>query len=208
MTLNMIVGLIANFITFLFILNPLRILATHSKSKIAHAPYVSMFANGFAWTTYGILIHNPFLSVVNCFGLEMSVYYMYRMHPLFTSRERVGRYCGIFMGLYGVLLFSHFYLDTPSIPTFGFISSFISVVLFASPLSTLYEVIQQKSTESISFPMSFSMFFLALSWTLYGSLEMNVNVFLPNFLGLLLSITQLILFIIYPHKKPHETIIV
>lgn len=77
----------------------------------------------------------------------------------------------------------------------------MSVLFFAAPLSMLLHVIRVKNSESLPFSLIASTFFVSLQWLIYGVLIDDAYVEVTNFLGCLLSGTQLLLFVIYPSRS-------
>lgn len=81
----------------------------------------------------------------------------------------------------------------------GSIGVLSAIFLMGSPLSTLQQVIVDKSTRSMpSFSTSLTTWFNAFSWSLYGIiLAHDYNVYVPNLLGLLLATVQILLYAMY-----------
>jgi len=80
----------------------------------------------------------------------------------------------------------------------GFVSMTGSVVLFASPLTELRDIINRRDASSLS---SFIIFFSIVAtslWTAYGLLLRDVYIALPNGLGVALSAGQAKLKLQYP----------
>jgi uncharacterized protein with PQ loop repeat len=80
----------------------------------------------------------------------------------------------------------------------GNIGVTICVLMFASPLSVIKLVLATKSARSIPLPFTVLTTVNCLMWTVFGWFAMNdVNVYLPNFLGLVSGIVQMLLKLIY-----------
>lgn len=82
----------------------------------------------------------------------------------------------------------------------GYLCCAVTVLFFAAPLTMLFHVVRVKNSESLPFPLIASSFFVSLQWFVYGLLIDDTFVQVPNFLGCLLSCTQLALFVIYPSR--------
>ena len=80
----------------------------------------------------------------------------------------------------------------------GTVAAGIAVVLMASPLANLNNVLRTQSTESLPFPMIVANFVLTGLWTLYGDIIQDSFVKVPNGLGWILSVLQLLLFCVFP----------
>lgn len=82
----------------------------------------------------------------------------------------------------------------------GYLCCTITVLFFAAPLSMLLQVFRYKSTEMLPFPLILTSFLVSIQWFIVGLLINDLFLQLPNFIGSLLSGTQLLLFVIYPNK--------
>lgn len=87
----------------------------------------------------------------------------------------------------------------------GLISSGVTILFFASPFTSLFHVIKVKSTESLPFYLIASTFVVSLQWLVYGVILEDSFIQIPNFIGSLLSLIQLSLFVIYPSKTPSKS---
>jgi len=96
--------------------------------------------------------------------------------------------------------------NTDSIQLLGSFGCVAAVILMASPLATMKNVIKDKSTESIPFPMSLAFFCNGISWASYGWFVANdPYIWLPNVLGTMAASLQLSLFVIYPNRSKPVT---
>jgi hypothetical protein len=58
-----------------------------------YAPFLSMCANCFLWTTYGLLFRDPTIIMTNGVGLALSLYYIYAYFSAAKLAERVKHCC-------------------------------------------------------------------------------------------------------------------
>lgn len=84
---------------------------------------------------------------------------------------------------------------------FGLLVTLFLYALIASPMAGLKDVIRNKSTEGLPFPIMFMGFFVGLSWLVYGVILNNAFVVLQNLVAVLLGGFQLSFFLIYPSKR-------
>lgn len=79
----------------------------------------------------------------------------------------------------------------------GFVCVFFGVVLYSSPLAVMKLVISTKSVEYMPFFLSFASFMNSLVWTSYALIRFDPFVLVPNGLGTLFGLAQMILHAVY-----------
>jgi len=91
----------------------------------------------------------------------------------------------------------------------GLFSGALSVGMYASPLSVMGEVIRTESVEFLPFPLIAGTLLTAGLWAAWGFVAMDVFVLVPNGIGFLLGLGQLMLYCFYSrspaYKKGHST---
>uniref|UniRef100_A0A5B6Z1F8 Putative bidirectional sugar transporter SWEET2 n=1 Tax=Davidia involucrata TaxID=16924 RepID=A0A5B6Z1F8_DAVIN len=80
----------------------------------------------------------------------------------------------------------------------GFLSGASLISMFASPLFIINLVIRTRSVEFMPFCLSLSTFLMSTSFFLYGYFNLDPFVYVPNGIGTILGIVQLVL---YSHYK-------
>merc|ERR1711879_92528 len=91
----------------------------------------------------------------------------------------------------------------------GICADTTSVIMRASPLIVIKQVISYKSTKHLSLFMSSSMTLHGFSWMLYGWFIRNRDIFvlIPNVLGFIAGCIQLLLFVIYGRNESAERLL-
>ncbi|XP_012147280.1 sugar transporter SWEET1 [Megachile rotundata] len=84
---------------------------------------------------------------------------------------------------------------------FGIIVTTLFLLLIASPLIHLGEVIRTQNTDILPFPLIFMGTLASFQWLLYGLIINNTFVIFQNVIGFLLSVVQMSLFVIFPSKS-------
>ena len=172
-------------------------------------PYSSMMANTVLWSTYGILKSEPKIWTANALGLVLAtiysvIYNQYspRSSPILPGRIRqhVGAVCSVF--LLASLLASRNMANTV-----GRLAVIFCIAMFGSPLSTLAQVLRDRSAASI--PLAFAMVsgLNCLSWSVtgwWGMATRDWNVVIPNMCGLSFAIAQLVLKVVYRGNSASE----
>ncbi|CAN1228011.1 Bidirectional sugar transporter NEC1 [Linum grandiflorum] len=165
-------------------------------------PYVTALMSAMLLLYYGFLKTNATLIItINAIGITielvyLSVYLFYSpsRELMFTVKMLV---CSL--GGYGaMMLVTEFWLRGSSrMNTIGWICAVFNIAVFAAPLSIVRNVIKTKSVEYMPFTLSLFLTLCATAWFFYGLLVNDYYIALPNVLGFLFGITQMILYMVY-----------
>eukprot|EP00301_Raphidiophrys_heterophryoidea_P019608 c4510_g1_i1.p1 GENE.c4510_g1_i1~~c4510_g1_i1.p1 ORF type:complete len:241 (-),score=38.59 c4510_g1_i1:120-842(-) len=79
----------------------------------------------------------------------------------------------------------------------GMVCVVINIIMYGSPLSVMSLVIKTKSVEFMPFPITIGTILSASMWLVYGLIESDINITIPNMSGVALGVAQLILYLIY-----------
>ena len=176
-----------------------KIIEKKSDCKLSPLPFVSLSTNCAVMTMYAYLRSNATIFVPNFSGLLVGIVCTLAYQ---TFTEKTSKEIYLVSGL--IIILAIYFLLNNATYSLGMIGVCLSVILMGSPLATLRTVIEEKSTNSLPLATSIATFFNALSWSLYGTIEVNDPiVYIPNLIGLLLASIQLLLFVIY--GLPGET---
>ena len=167
-------------------------------------PYSSMIACTFLSIAYGVLKNEPKIWAPNSIGLVLGVCYFLNFikHVPKASPTLPGsiqQHAQFIAAVVGTTLFLALspLVRTP-LTYIGTAGVVFCVAMFASPLSALKVVIQTKSAKSIPLPFSVASVINCFLWSVTGLLDMrDINVWLPNILGLTCSLMQVGLKLIY-----------
>ncbi|KAL4166196.1 hypothetical protein KRP22_013461 [Phytophthora ramorum] len=88
--------------------------------------------------------------------------------------------------------------------TMGFITVTTTIVMYASPMTTIVRVIQTKTASSMPFTMGVVVVANSFCWGFYAALVDNPFILAPNIAGFTLGITQLSLTFIYPRSPSKD----
>ncbi|XP_076234020.1 sugar transporter SWEET1 [Calliopsis andreniformis] len=155
----------------------------------------------YAWILRDVAMIN-----VNLFGLftnaaYMAIYYYYspQVKETLALIGKVATFVMVFLTYAQVE-------DPEKIEfRFGLIVTVLLLLLIASPLVHLGEIIKTKNTDILPFPIIFMGSFVSFQWLLYGLIINNAFVIFQNTIGFILSIVQLSLFVIFPSKSRVKT---
>ncbi|XAR52608.1 hypothetical protein NMG60_11020758 [Bertholletia excelsa] len=206
------VGVIGNIISVLFFLSPLRtfwrIVKTGSTEEFESLPYICTLLNSSLWTYYGIIRPGSYLvATINSFGVVVELIYLSLF--LVFAPPRMKAKTAVLIGILDVgflvaaIVVTRLALEGDMrIDAIGFICAALNVVMYASPLSAMKAVLTTKSVEYMPFLLSLFMFLNGGIWSFYALLVQDWFLEVPNGIGLLLGIAQLLLYAIYGRSKP------
>lgn len=186
------------------------IMANRSVGNLPLLPYSSMCVNAFMWTAYGLLKKDSKIWSPNLFGLLCGINYFYQFKKFCkpgasnlpgtaTQHLNYSTLIITFTAMMAVIL------DTSlAANIIGKLGVLFCVILFASPLSTLKTVIETKNASSIPLPFTLTCIVNCFLWTVYGFDLKDFNIYFPNLLGLLSSLAQFGLIMLYGNGKQPE----
>ncbi|XP_031096505.1 bidirectional sugar transporter N3-like [Ipomoea triloba] len=79
---------------------------------------------------------------------------------------------------------------------------YITIFLIYASKKARVQVIRTKSVEFLPFYLSFFLALNAIMWGGYGTILKDLRIALPNVLGFLLALVQILLYVIYRKAKP------
>jgi solute carrier family 50 protein (sugar transporter) len=107
-----------------------------------------------------------------------------------------------------ILMVTHFVVKTPplQVSVLGWICVAISVSVFAAPLMIVARVIKTKSVEYMPFTLSFFLTISAVMWFAYGLFLNDICIAIPNVVGFVLGLLQMVLYLVYrnSNEKPEK----
>ncbi|KAI3703485.1 hypothetical protein L1987_73594 [Smallanthus sonchifolius] len=173
-----------------------------SVEQYSPVPYLASFFNCGLWVLYGMpFVHPHSLLVVttNGAGVMIEVGYLVIFLMFSDSRKRVRV---ALMVLLEILVFGGLTLLVLTLvhttqmrsTIVGSISVAANILMYASPLSVMKLVIMTKSVEYMPFLLSLFCFCNGLCWFLYALFPFDPFIAVPNGIGALLGIVQLVLY--------------
>lgn len=174
-------------------------------------PLAFMSVSTVSWLAYAFSVPNPFIVASNLPGAAVAMAYTVITLPLVRSPAERQAVQGVMVGSVGVVSLLWCYLIFSGIDAsrrsflLGAFGSAICVVLFASPLSTMGEVIATRNSASIYAPLTFAQVTNCGTWSVYGLAIGDIWVWGPNLCGLMLGLMQLLLKILFPSYADKTT---
>jgi solute carrier family 50 protein (sugar transporter) len=172
-------------------------------------PYPVILANCASWIAYSLYIDDYFLFFANAPGMLVGVYFTmvgYGLSPYGgKTRDAIERWT---VGLVGALLALTLYVglvakkesDGHKQTTIGLFCNAVLLVYYASPLTTIKEVLEKRDASSLYWPISCANIVNGMSWATYGLALNDWLLFAPNAVGAALGASQMALIRAYPSR--------
>lgn len=184
-----------------------RIVKRRSTEEFDGLPYVCTLLQACMWIYYGLTKPGGILiATVNIVGTVLEVIYvtLFLIYASPSKRANIAMWVGFLdVGFLGAaVLVTQFAVHGDlRIDVIGFICAALCIVMYGSPLAIMGTVIRTKSVEYMPFLLSFILFINAAIWTFYSVITKDVFLAVPNGVGFLLGVAQLILYVIYMNPK-------
>ncbi|KAJ0977688.1 hypothetical protein J5N97_013162 [Dioscorea zingiberensis] len=206
----LVAGVLGNIISFMVILAPVptfyRICKKRSTESFQSTPYVVALFSALTWIYYSLLTSNILVlsinslaCVIECVYISIYLAFAPKKAKLSTMKLLVLLNLGVFGIL--VLLTLTLLKGTQRIDIAGMICATFAISVFAAPLSIIKLVIKTKSVEYMPISLSFFLTLSAVAWLSYGVLLKDLFIALPNVVGFMFGIAQMILYCIYMNSK-------
>ncbi|KAK3042530.1 hypothetical protein RJ639_000254 [Escallonia herrerae] len=207
-------GILGNIISFLVYLAPgptfYRICKKKSTEGFQSIPYVVALFTAMLWIYYASLKSGATLLMsINSVGCVIETIYIALYIAYAPKKARILTLklvlLLIFAGFCLILLLTQVLAKGPArLRVLGWICVVLSVSVFAAPLSIMTQVLRTKSVEFMPFWLSFFLALSAVMWFLYGLLQKDFFITLPNILGFVFGVSQMVLYEIYKNHKGPE----
>ncbi|KAG5673454.1 hypothetical protein PVAND_003500 [Polypedilum vanderplanki] len=198
----------ATIITILQLLSPALLVNEIRKAKTTKnftiAPFIGGGVLSIMFVVFGQLMNDPTTIKVNMIGVILSVIYITAFYIYTPIEEKFNVWFKVGLaGAFSAIMIGYTKYEDPNLveQRFGLILTLLLYAVIASPMTELKEVIRNKSTEGLPFPIIFMGFLVGLSWLTYGVVLNNAFIILQNLVVVLLCGFQLSFFLIYPSKK-------
>ncbi|KAG6592668.1 MtN3-like protein [Phytophthora cinnamomi] len=196
-----------------------RIYKTRSTGPSSILPVIMIFCNCYSWCFYAYVSDNILPLFVNCvFGMLTSIVFGGIYYRWSDDRVHVHKLCAV--AFVAMALYTIYYIlgtsgvtnqtDDAVEKTLGVFSDIVSLVLYASPLETMKKVIQTKDATTL--PIIISVIFLTNTtvWTVFAIADDDMFVTVPNAIGMLVCIAQVVLYMMFPpqNAKKHSNSVI
>ena len=149
------------------------------------------------------MLHDYIFLLSNGLGYLAGIFYLCVVYPLSSRKQQKHIMFSLLLGnliiLVGAGLSFCYFVDT--IPTYnpiGISTILITILFYASPLSTLIKVVETKNSSSIYLPLSIASLLTGTFWIIYGAILKDWLVMAPQVFTVLFAGIQIVLRILFP----------
>ncbi|CAN1779112.1 Bidirectional sugar transporter SWEET4 [Linum perenne] len=205
-TIRNAVGIIGNIISLCLFLSPvptfIQIWKKKSVEQFKPDPYLATLLNCMAWVVYGLPVIHPnstLVVTINGAGTVIQLVYvgLYLIYSDKKKRVKVLSIVLLEIAFIVALLLLVVFLVHPikkRSVIVGALCVVFCIMIYVAPLSVMKLVIKTKSVEYMPFYLSLASLANGACWTAYALIEIDWNIIIPNGIGVLLAVGQLILY--------------
>ncbi|XWS50121.1 hypothetical protein CRYUN_Cryun12cG0061500 [Craigia yunnanensis] len=209
-TIRNVVGIIGNVISLFLFLSPVptfvQIWKKGSVEQFSPVPYLATLINCMIWVIYGLPIVHPkstLVITINGAGTAIEVVYLILFLIFCHDKKKRSKVLLIvvveliFIAVVTTLVLTLVHTTKRRSLVVGIIAILFNIVMYAAPLSVMKLVISTKSVEYMPFFLSLASFANGVAWAIYAFLPFDLFIAVPNVLGTLFSLAQLLLYATY-----------
>ncbi|GFP78693.1 bidirectional sugar transporter sweet2, partial [Phtheirospermum japonicum] len=210
-----------NLFAFGLFLSPVptfrRIIRNESTEQFSGLPYIYTLLNCLITAWYGLPMissDNILVTTVNSIGAVFQIVYITIFIKYAEKTKKLRMFGLIFsvLAIFAIIVVGSLLIVDFEVRhlTIGFLSCASLISMFASPLFIINLVIRTRSVEFMPFHLSLCTFLMSTSFLLYGVFNFDPFVYVPNGIGTVLGVIQLLLFSYYrkPTSEDSEPLIV
>lgn len=207
--LEFVVPALGALVSTLMYFAPLRAVLKAGKDRslgdLNPFPFGVTIANTIVWLSYGLIKRDPFVTCPNTPGVVVAVFNTLTSYGLAdeAKRSRLKMVCCLTAGVLPVLGVCTAFAAKDAaarLGIWGFAGNIIALVYYGAPLSSMYDVIRTRNSASILLPLTLMNTANAALWTTYGFAVADPYIWVPNGIGLALSVAQIVLRAVFPGK--------
>nr|CAB3446481.1 unnamed protein product [Digitaria exilis] len=191
----------------------IRIWKKGSVEQYSPVPYVATLLNCMMWVLYGLpLVHPHSMLVITINGtgmaIELAYVTLFLLYSTGAARRKVLLLLAAevaFVGAVAALVLTLAHTHERRSMIVGILCVLFGTGMYAAPLSVMKMVIQTKSVEYMPLFLSLASLVNGICWTAYAVIRFDLYITIPNGLGVLFAVAQLVLYAIY-YKSTQEII--
>ncbi|XP_074592708.1 bidirectional sugar transporter SWEET4-like [Curcuma longa] len=204
------VGILGNAISLGLFLSPLptfvRICKKRSVEEFSAVPYVATLLNCMMWVVYGLPAvhpHSTLVLTINGSGMAIELAYILLFLIYARSGKQRAKVAAIlaaetaFVSGVALVVLTTVHTHERRSMVVGVLCVVFGTMMYAAPLSVMKMVIETKSVEYMPLTLSLASFCNGLCWTAYALIRFDLYITIPNALGVVFAVAQLVLYAVY-----------
>ncbi|KAM0916798.1 hypothetical protein ACQ4PT_009939 [Festuca glaucescens] len=208
-TIRTVVGVIGNVTAGALVLSPVPTFYGIWKNKkveqYSAVPYLAALLNSMMWLLYALPTvqpHNMLIMTMSGVGLVIELIYIaiFLAYSVGAARRRVLLILVAvvaFAATVAALVLNLAHTHTLRSMVVGILCVIVETGMYAAPLAVMKMVIQTKSVEYMPLFLSLATLACGISWTAYALIKFDIYIIIPNVLGVMFTVVQMILYAIY-----------
>ncbi|XP_068661874.1 bidirectional sugar transporter SWEET4-like [Aristolochia californica] len=201
-----VVGILGNIISLGLFLSPMstffRIWKKRSVEQFSPVPYLATLLNCMLWCVYGLPLvhpHSMLVITINGSGLLIELFYVLLFLLYSSGKKRMRTFLifvieVVFVVAVAIFVLTVFHTYEKRSLVVGCLCVFFGTMMYVAPLSVMKLVIRTKSVEYMPLSLSLASFANGICWTTYALIRFDLFITIPNSLGTMFAIVQLILY--------------
>ena len=165
---------------------------------------ICSFMNCILWADYGLLLDTFQIYLANGIGGAITLIWI-TIYLIYFGNQSMK--CAIFlilllMVLVGGISYTFYFIIEAKIT--GLTAMIFNVLMYAAPFEKITKVFKTRNHNLIPIFSTIGGFFCSLCWLMFGIYKSDRNLMIPNALGLLCAIIQVIVYLVFYCKKRSE----
>ena len=200
-------GIIGNILSIIFFLSPILIMVnlikTGETKTVPSLLFMFTLLNCELWFIYGVQEDSWEIYICNFLGLLLNTIYLNLFCVYLKNMKTKILYIVLEYTIITVILFYFMYIVKSKSVT-GLLAMIFNIFMYLSPMQKTYEVFKFKT--NIYIPLSTILSLIACSalWMTVGILMNNINIIIPNVIGQVIGLFQMILYFYFRDKTTED----
>ncbi len=173
--------------------------------KYNEAPNIISIANYFntiIWIIYGYQINNIQIKIRNGAGCLFSLLCIWTC-LIYLGKEKISKalFFTIIISIitFSLYLFLYIYINNPQVT--GVLCIISCILAFISPTAIIIKVFKTKNYKLIPIVTALVSLVGCICWSLFGLINIDFNIVIPNFIGIVFALIQTIVWKLYKKKR-------
>ena len=204
-----IFGWVGTGIAIYFYLAPavpfIKLVNEHLKvNEVPGVLLICSFMNCILWADYGLLDDTFQVYLANGIGGAITLIWI-TIFLIYIGKQNIKialLYIILLMICVGGISYVFYFLIDKDIT--GKVAMIFNILMYAAPGEKIFKVFKTKKYNLIPIFSTIGGFFCSLCWLIFGIYKGDINLIIPNGLGLFFSILQIVVYLIFYCKKRSE----